>query len=176
MTETWASQTVVVLADAGASSLVITLPQLLSVFLMVGGILTLVWAFKGRLDAKGDEASRRGAAAPAWSRADAAERLERSVREARELSAILDDQVDQAAQRLDRLIAAAQERVIRLERLERTGDYAGGPGGRIGPPPVDPLNQTVYQLADEGLPPVEIARKLQQHTGKVELILALRKR
>jgi hypothetical protein len=31
-------------------------------------------------------------------------------------------------------------------------------------------------LADEGLHPVDIARQLQQHTGKVELILALRKR
>lgn len=38
----------------------------------------------------------------------------------------------------------------------------------------DPLSRRVYGLADEGLAPPEIARKLDEQIGKVELILALR--
>jgi hypothetical protein len=40
----------------------------------------------------------------------------------------------------------------------------------------DPLNRRIYEMADQGLPPVEIARSLNQQTGKVELVLALRPR
>lgn len=38
----------------------------------------------------------------------------------------------------------------------------------------DPLTGEIYRLADQGMPHVEIARRLNQHVGKVELILALR--
>lgn len=38
----------------------------------------------------------------------------------------------------------------------------------------DPLAADVYRLADEGHAPPEIARRLDEHVGKVELILALR--
>jgi len=38
----------------------------------------------------------------------------------------------------------------------------------------DPITLEIYRLADTGLSPLEIARKLGQHTGKVELIIALR--
>ena len=41
---------------------------------------------------------------------------------------------------------------------------------------VDPLAAQIYKLADAGLPSGEIARTLRQHTGKVDLILALRGR
>ena len=40
--------------------------------------------------------------------------------------------------------------------------------------PDDPLADRVYQLADAGQDPVAIARHLNEHVGKVELILALR--
>lgn len=40
--------------------------------------------------------------------------------------------------------------------------------------PEDPVMRGVYELADRGLAPVEIARELDQHLGAVELILALR--
>lgn len=44
------------------------------------------------------------------------------------------------------------------------------------PPPDgdDPLTRSVYALADEGYDAKAIAGRLQEHTGKVELILALR--
>jgi len=40
---------------------------------------------------------------------------------------------------------------------------------------IDPLAGEVYKLADSGLMPVQIAQKLSQHTGKIELLLALRR-
>ena len=40
---------------------------------------------------------------------------------------------------------------------------------------IDPLAGEVYKLADTGLLPVQIAQKLSQHTGKIELLLALRR-
>jgi hypothetical protein len=40
--------------------------------------------------------------------------------------------------------------------------------------PDDPLARQVYQLADTGLAPADIAQKIGEHVGKVELILALR--
>jgi hypothetical protein len=40
--------------------------------------------------------------------------------------------------------------------------------------PDDPLARQVYQLADAGLGPPDIAKKVGEHVGKVELILALR--
>jgi hypothetical protein len=56
---------------------------------------------------------------------------------------------------------------------------AGGslPGGSAAVPMLsgDPMAHEIYRLSDEGLPPVEIASRLGQHTGKVELILALRR-
>ncbi len=39
---------------------------------------------------------------------------------------------------------------------------------------LDPLHANVYELADRGRSPVEIARYLDEQVGKVELILALR--
>jgi hypothetical protein len=40
---------------------------------------------------------------------------------------------------------------------------------------VDPLARAVFELADAGRTPVQIAGELNEHTGKVELILNLRK-
>lgn len=39
----------------------------------------------------------------------------------------------------------------------------------------DALKRSVCDLADQGHDPVEIARRLDEHVGKIELILALRK-
>jgi hypothetical protein len=36
------------------------------------------------------------------------------------------------------------------------------------------LAQQIYRLSDAGLTPGEIAQRLGQHTGKIELIIALR--
>lgn len=38
----------------------------------------------------------------------------------------------------------------------------------------DTLTRSIYALADAGSDPLEIAKQLDEHVGKVELILALR--
>jgi hypothetical protein len=48
-------------------------------------------------------------------------------------------------------------------------------GGGDAPPRIDPLHQRVHELADQGLDPIEIARRIERPTGQVELILALRR-
>lgn len=42
------------------------------------------------------------------------------------------------------------------------------------PPPIDPRHAAVYELADEGRSPLEIAQTLGRPSGEIELILALR--
>lgn len=39
----------------------------------------------------------------------------------------------------------------------------------------DAMAQSIYVLADQGMDPIAIARELDEHVGKVELILALRR-
>ena len=118
------------------------------------------------------------------------------------LSRRLADELDSRADRLEKLIADADDRLARLERLTASIVHAspetahglaevkhfGACGGGTGPTgdqavrsaaaviaEIDPIALEVYQLADGGLPPVQIAQRLGQHTGKVELILALRR-
>jgi hypothetical protein len=154
----------VFLAEA-AQGMYVTIPQLIAVALIVGGILMLL------------RAVRRGVAGPAHLRAPKqppaeAAPLKEYMADARELADLLADRLDRQAHRIERLIAEADERIRRLERLSGDSVRMG-----VAPRPgSDPVNQQVYDLADEGLPPVEIARKLHQHTGKVELILALRRK
>jgi hypothetical protein len=45
---------------------------------------------------------------------------------------------------------------------------------RLPEPKIDPRHAQVYDLADEGLSPPEIARQLDRPSGEIELILALR--
>lgn len=108
------------------------------------------------------------------------------ARELDELCKRVADELDQRAERLEKLIAEADTKLARLERLT-AGTVAAIPDPlavltepkRLATPaPIhdgDPLAGEVYRLSDSGLPPIQIAQKLGQHTGKVELILALRR-
>lgn len=59
---------------------------------------------------------------------------------------------------------------------EDDGGYALTPEIVVPSAPLtlDPLSASVYELADRGRSPVEIAQQLDEQVGKVELILALR--
>ncbi|MCW5776890.1 MAG: hypothetical protein KIS87_10665 [Phycisphaeraceae bacterium] len=87
---------------------------------------------------------------------------------ARELAA----QLEARAAKLEKLLRDADERLARLEAADPTP-----PDGRRATalPTTDPLHARVYELADRGLPCVEIAREIDRPTGQVELILALRR-
>lgn len=111
------------------------------------------------------------------------------------LEKLLADADDRLA-RLERLTAAsvhiAPESAAALTEVKRfapssPGDYAHTPPTDPAAPnsaprsaaavmaEIDPLAGEIYKLADSGLLPVQIAQKLSQHTGKVELLLALRR-
>jgi hypothetical protein len=152
-----------VLGELPAGQLYVTVPQLIAVALLAGGVVMLTWAFR--------RGTGQGASAGPKAQAPPPEPLASYMADARELADLLADRMDRQAQRLERLIAEADDRIRKMERLH--SETGSGAARR---PDSDPLNQQVYDLADSGLPPVEIARQLHQHTGKVELILALRRR
>jgi hypothetical protein len=59
------------------------------------------------------------------------------------------------------------------ERELDLGSRTPGPGD--GTEPLPDAHRRIYELADEGLSPVEIARRLSQTAGQVELTLSLRR-
>lgn len=121
--------------------------------------------------------------------------LESLMVDIEQLAKRLGAQLDAKAIRLEKLIDDADLRIAQLQRTMQdqhaglataatsasespaTTDQASGKdsvdssadsGG------ADPLTADVYRLADEGLAPPEIAKRLGEHVGKIELILALR--
>jgi len=97
--------------------------------------------------------------------------VESVMADAVELRQRLAAQLDSKAAMLERLIAEADDRLARLRSQ---------PGGAPTPespsrPQSDPLRHEIYRLADEGLDPLEIAQRVDQPRGHVELTLALRR-
>ena len=119
--------------------------------------------------------------------------LERLMVEIEELSKRFASQLDAKSIQLDRLLSEADQRIAQLERLGRDAvefgpssfdTTVGGPGSSPtgqetgssnDQASVDPLTRSVYELADQGHDASQIARQLNEHVGKVELILALRR-
>ena len=106
-----------------------------------------------------------------------------------EVTRQMNAQMDTKFRKLERVIRDADERAARLDRLLRAAE--GRPicdvtvgddhGETLNPPPEqgsdggrEARGAQVYQLADAGHSPVEIAEQTGQRTGEVELILALR--
>lgn len=177
----------------------VSLGQWLAVATMALGLLAVAWAIRRSSRARAE--SDRMAALPAGERLEAIRRREEERRaleavasDAEELGRQLAADLDTRAERLERLIVEADRRIRRLEAVGGAGAADGvraraaAPGAYVeaGPGPaarpamlddtLDPLSRQIYALADQGLKPVEIAGRLEQHTGKVELILALRPR
>jgi hypothetical protein len=167
------------------------------------GLLVLAGVVLVTMAVMGSYIKRRKAGLPrVQSSSDQLERLkqERGVRgdleelmvEIEQLAKRLGAQLDAKTMHIERLLREADERIDELRRL-RDGDEPpqrrGAPrreswsGGFEQPAEPrldetvsdDPVARSVYQLADAGVAPMEIARRLNEHVGKVELILALRK-
>ncbi|MEX0652842.1 MAG: hypothetical protein WD534_12430 [Phycisphaeraceae bacterium] len=124
--------------------------------------------------------------------------LEQIMVEIEQLAKRMSAQLDAKSMRLERLLADADAKIAELER--RQGQVGSGRETPAFPPPREPqasepaasvssspepaaddaagderaLAESVYKLADAGLKPLEIARELNEHQGKVELVLALR--
>lgn len=109
-------------------------------------------------------------------RHDARRSVESTVVEAEELVRRLAAHLDQKSARLEVLIQQADERIAQLSGRADAGPSMNAlrPETRVEPKFVDQTSQDIYRLADDGLPPIEIAQQLSEGVGKVELILALR--
>lgn len=126
--------------------------------------------------------------------------LEDLMVEIEQLAKRFSAQLDAKSIQLERLLREADERIQQLQQLEQAKpqpgfapepDPAATPVSHATPPRSDPaaLNPSgasttaphddplvgkVHDLADRGMEAIEIARALDAHLGKVELILALR--
>ncbi len=102
-----------------------------------------------------------------------------------QLSRQVHGRLDTKLVRLDTLIRDADQRIEKLSRLE--GASGGGAvleltlDEEVPPDPGaaathvdDGQHGSIYELADDGLSPVDIARRVGRPTGEVELILSLR--
>lgn len=182
-----ASQTILVLAQGETESK----PTLdsLPMMLMAAGIMLLVLVLLGNVRKNYRRRSQTSLMEPK-------ERIHAVREEAQQSSAVIDRRLVQVAEmtreltalldnrseKLEILIRHADERIERLERLANEAEGRLTPRHASQSQPAsetsyanDALKQQIYDLADQGQKPGEIAQRLGQHAGKVELILALRR-
>ena len=91
--------------------------------------------------------------------------------ELQELSRRTSAEIDTRFAKLEAAMHDADRRIAVLNRLARQvaeSQPSTGAGG-------DPRHTVIYELADAGFTPVEIARELGKTPGEVELILNLRR-
>ena len=124
--------------------------------------------------------------------------LEELMVEIEQLAKRLSTHLDAKTIELDMAVHRADEKIKALRQLTEQGGgapvnrnssnvaAAGATSPTPAPPaaatsspqtdqhPVDPLARSVHQLADKGLAAAAIAQQLNEHIGKIELILALR--
>ena len=162
------------------------LPALVMVVVIVGFAIFMTFSIRGKI-------ARRNAARP--SARELVEQMKNHPRvvagDAQGFAADLHDtarrlsaQLDNKARRLEKLIEDADQRIAALRSSPAatasatgalpTAATTGVPAQTNGEQQMDLLTEEIYQLADAGRSPVEIAQHLDEQVGKVELILALR--
>ena len=121
--------------------------------------------------------------------------LQQLMVELEQLTRRFSAQLDAKAVHLEKLLREADQRIDRLEQLQQVqppaqqdhapslqlhGAVEPQPAQAEPPAPDEPhdeqaqFRRSVYELADQGLEPLQIAQKLDEHIGKIELMLALR--
>lgn len=119
---------------------------------------------------------------------DVRSRVAELIGVAQRLSARLDEKMA----KLEELLVLAEQRLVLIDRataattrqqteisvlrnsLAAAVEAKPEEARQSAPIEPDPATKAIYQLADLGRPPVEIARELNEQVGKVELVLALR--
>jgi len=96
--------------------------------------------------------------------------LEELMVEIEQMAKRLGAQLDAKAIQLEHLIEDADKKIGQARQSNATIARPQQQPSQ----PSDPLARSVYELADQGVEPTDIAQKLDEHIGKVELILALR--
>ncbi|MEM1212746.1 MAG: hypothetical protein AAGI68_10665 [Planctomycetota bacterium] len=113
--------------------------------------------------------------------------LESLMVDIEQLAKRLSSQLDAKVTEVEKVLAEADQRIAQLQSNSPPAPAAAeahpqpasptpAKQNATAPPlPVDPLTQAVYDLADAGQEPADIAQQTGEHLGKVELILALRR-
>ncbi len=106
--------------------------------------------------------------------------LERLMVEIEQLAKRLGAQLDAKTVQLEKTMREAEAVIARLEAAQhaRPTDAPAPQTPAAHPTPgdeVDPFTREVCSLADQGMTAKDIAGRLEEHIGKVELVLALRK-
>jgi len=117
--------------------------------------------------------------AEARARIESRRAIDTSLAEAEELVRRFAAHLDTKSARLEKLLRDADERLASLSALSNAGGAPSRSTARSAATAsmdrsADPTSLNIFRLADEGLPPIEIAQRLSEGVGKVELILALR--
>jgi len=107
-------------------------------------------------------------------RTAARDSIESLMVDAEELTRRLAAHLDNKAARIEHLLAEANEVLQRLESAAGSSGSGSMHQGSTHPLIQDPTTRSIYELADEGRSPIEIAEHLDEQVGKVELVLALR--
>lgn len=119
--------------------------------------------------------------------------LDQLMVELEQLTRRFSAQLDAKSIHMEKLLDAADQRIAQLKAFQADQSAAGttSPSAAIeaasapkqaAPPQEaepataaeDALSKSVFELADQGLSPMQIARELDEHVGKIELMLALR--
>jgi len=113
--------------------------------------------------------------------------LEDLMVEIEQLAKRMGSQLDAKSIQLERLLAEADRRIEQLQSLSKKvgceDRWSNSPNSSVPQkvvfsnvdPPNDALAKSIYAMADQGLESDEIAKRLDELVGKVELILALRR-
>ncbi|WP_428387165.1 hypothetical protein [Mucisphaera sp.] len=175
--------------------------EMLKNLLPVVGILFIImslYSFSRRRQKQGPAVSARDQLEGLKERKRLRDDLGTLMLEVEELTRRFSAQIDAKTLRLERMIQEAEIRIDQLQRLEKqlgqppanlslaetdqeaTGVQASaatasesGPSAS-GETPMQTLTRSVHELADDGLDARQIAEKLDEHLGKIELILNLR--
>ena len=102
-------------------------------------------------------------------------RVDAFAADAHELVQRLASQLDLKAERVEQLLEEADEKIRKLERMRRDASNPHADTLSETSDRPDPVAAKVYEMADQGAQPMEIAEQLNQQLGQIELILALRR-
>lgn len=79
--------------------------------------------------------------------------------------------IDTRLRLLDQLVAQADKRIESLKAAADAESSRPIPSS----PAEDPQTQEIYKMAEQGMDPVDIARKTNRQRGEIDLILSLKK-
>lgn len=196
-TESETGEAIAAAGESPASGMTSLLPGALMAFGVLVLIMIMIRMLKRNLsrNAPAQEGTPRERIERIRAEASARSPTESFQADAEELTRRLGAILDNKAARLELLIEEADDRLAKLDRANlgasvqtRPVEHDAGafratvpePVRAAPPPPaeaqIDPTQRQIYDLADSGLGPVEIAQRLDQPIGQVELILNLRRR